>query len=81
MHSCKIKKLEQEPLKRSLQMIEDVMQHRALLYDKGGDQHYETISALHKALRGSDPDASLLSPWHILKAERKSPARGRFSER
>src|SRR5204863_245190 len=33
--------------------------HRALLYDKGGDQHYDTISALHKALRGSDPDASL----------------------
>ncbi len=35
------------------------MQHRALLYDKSGDQHYDTISALHKALRGSDPDASL----------------------
>src|SRR5258706_4720635 len=40
-------------------LIEEVMQHRALLYDKGGDQHYDTISALHKALRGSDPDASL----------------------
>ena len=35
------------------------MQHRALLYDKGGDQHFDTISALHKALRGSDPDAGL----------------------
>ncbi len=40
-------------------LVEEVMQHRALLYDKGGDQHYDTISALHKALRGSDPDASL----------------------
>lgn len=40
-------------------LIEEVMQHRALLYDKGGDQHYDAISALHKALRGSDPDASL----------------------
>ncbi|MFL5627671.1 MAG: replication-associated recombination protein A [Ktedonobacteraceae bacterium] len=40
-------------------LIEEVMQHRALLYDKGGDQHYDTISALHKALRGSDPDAGL----------------------
>lgn len=39
--------------------VEDAMQHRALLYDKGGDQHYDTISALHKSLRGSDPDASL----------------------
>jgi putative ATPase len=40
-------------------LIEEVMQHRALLYDKSGDQHYDTISALHKSLRGSDPDASL----------------------
>ncbi len=43
----------------TLAVIEDVMQHRALLYDKGGDQHYDSISALHKSLRGSDPDASL----------------------
>ena len=42
-----------------LAVVEEVMQHRALLYDKGGDQHYDTISALHKSLRGSDPDASL----------------------
>ena len=42
-----------------LALVEEVMQHRALLYDKGGDQHYDTISALHKSLRGSDPDASL----------------------
>jgi len=32
---------------------------RALLYDKGGDEHFNAISALHKALRGSDPDAAL----------------------
>jgi len=43
----------------TLPLIEEVMQHRALLYDKSGDQHYDTISALHKSLRGSDPDASL----------------------
>src|SRR6202049_577403 len=43
----------------TLAVVEDAMQHRALLYDKGGDQHYDTISALHKSLRGSDPDASL----------------------
>ena len=40
-------------------MIEEAMQHRALLYDKGGDQHYDFISAWIKATRGSDPDASL----------------------
>ena len=39
--------------------IEEAMQHRALSYDKGGDQHYDLISALHKSLRGSDPDAGL----------------------
>ncbi len=50
---------ESPPIHITLAAIEDVMQHRALLYDKGGDQHYDTISALHKALRGSDPDASL----------------------
>src|SRR5438132_137830 len=43
----------------TMPLIEEVMQHRALLYDKGGDQHYDTISALHKSLRGSDADASL----------------------
>ncbi len=39
--------------------IEEVMQHRALLYDKGGEQHFDAISALHKSLRGSDPDAGI----------------------
>ena len=47
------------PIHITLATVEDVMQHRALLYDKGGDQHYDTISALHKSLRGSDPDAAL----------------------
>ena len=43
----------------TLPIIEDVLQHRALPYDKAGDQHYDFISALHKSMRGSDPDASL----------------------
>jgi putative ATPase len=51
-----------------LATVEDVMQHRALLYDKGGDQHYDTISALHKSLRGSDPDASLYWLARMLEA-------------
>jgi putative ATPase len=38
---------------------EDAMQRKAVLYDKGGDQHYDYISAWIKATRGSDPDASL----------------------
>ncbi len=42
-----------------LSTIEDAIQHPALRYDKGGEQHYDLISALHKSMRGSDPDASL----------------------
>ena len=40
-------------------IIEDAMQRRALLYDKAGDQHYDTISAFIKSMRGSDPDAAV----------------------
>jgi putative ATPase len=36
-----------------------VLQRRAALYDKEDEQHYNLISALHKAVRGSDPDAAL----------------------
>ena len=43
----------------SLATIENTIQHRAVSYDKGGDRHFDTISALHKSMRGSDPDASL----------------------
>lgn len=35
------------------------LQKRSPLFDKGGDQHYNLISALHKSVRGSDPDAAL----------------------
>jgi len=52
----------------SLATIEDAVQHRALRYDKGGEQHYDTISALHKSMRGSDPDASLYWLARMLEA-------------
>ncbi len=39
--------------------IEDAFQRRALMYDKTGEEHYNLISALHKSMRGSDPDAAL----------------------
>ncbi len=42
-----------------LSRAEDALQRRAVLYDKGGDRHYDYISAWIKATRGSDPDASL----------------------
>lgn len=42
-----------------LEVAEQAMQRRALLYDKDGDAHYDTISAFIKSMRGSDPDAAL----------------------
>jgi putative ATPase len=39
--------------------LQDIVQRRAPIYDKGQDGHYNLISALHKCVRGSDPDAAL----------------------
>lgn len=43
----------------SLAVAQDSIQRRAVLYDKEGDAHYDTISAFIKSVRGSDPDAAL----------------------
>jgi len=43
----------------TLKIVQEAMQKKALVYDKAGQEHYNIISALHKSLRGSDPDASL----------------------
>jgi len=51
-----------------LKDIEESLQKRALLYDKAGEQHYDIISALHKTLRGSDPDAALYWLGRMLEA-------------
>jgi putative ATPase len=40
-------------------LVSEAAQRRAATYDKSGEDHYDTISALHKTLRGSDPDAAL----------------------
>jgi putative ATPase len=52
----------------TLAAIEEALQHRALLYDKAGEEHYDLISALHKSLRGSDPDAGLYWLGRMLEA-------------
>ncbi len=41
------------------QIVRDALQRRILLYDKAGEEHYNLISALHKSVRNSDPDAAL----------------------
>jgi putative ATPase len=43
----------------TLSHVQQAVQKKALLYDKSGESHYNLISALHKSLRGSDPDAAL----------------------
>jgi len=43
----------------TLAVAEESIQQRAILYDRDGDAHYDTISAFIKSLRGSDPDAAL----------------------
>ncbi|KTB48226.1 replication-associated recombination protein A [Dehalogenimonas alkenigignens] len=48
--------------------IDDAAQAKTLLYDRAGEQHYDIISALHKSLRGSDPDASLYWLGRMLEA-------------
>jgi putative ATPase len=39
--------------------LQEILQRRAPIYDKSADGHYNLISALHKSVRGSDPDAAL----------------------
>lgn len=51
-----------------LETVEGAMQKKALLYDRMGDEHYNIISALHKSLRGSDPDAALYWLARMLEA-------------
>ena len=51
-----------------LQTAEESIQQRAVLYDKNGDAHFDTISAFIKSLRGSDPDAALFWLARMLEA-------------
>jgi putative ATPase len=46
-------------IKITLDVAQESIQRRAVLYDKDGDAHYDTISAFIKSVRGSDPDAAL----------------------
>jgi len=49
-------------------IVQDALQKRILLYDKSGEEHYNLISALHKSVRNSDPDASLYWLGRMLEA-------------
>ena len=50
------------------EIVQDALQKRVLLYDKTGEEHYNLISALHKSVRNSDPDAALYWLGRMLEA-------------
>ena len=50
------------------EIVRDALQKRMLLYDKTGEEHYNLISALHKSVRNSDPDAALYWLGRMLEA-------------
>jgi putative ATPase len=50
---------DQRPLQFTRALAEESLQRKAILYDAGGDAHYDSASALIKSIRGSDPDAAI----------------------
>src|SRR5215813_7766178 len=50
------------------EVVQDAVQKRVLIYDKSGEEHYNLISALHKSVRNSDPDAALYWLGRMLEA-------------
>ncbi len=50
----------------NVEQIKNAVQSRAVFHDKSGDSHYNLISAFHKSLRGSDPDAALHYFWRMI---------------
>jgi len=58
----------EKPINITLQDAERALDRKALLYDKTGEEHYNLISALHKSLRGSDPDAAVYWLGRMLSA-------------
>jgi len=50
------------------EIVHEALQKRVLLYDKAGEEHYNLISALHKSVRNSDPDAALYWLARMLEA-------------
>ncbi len=53
------KENKQKTIDINIPLIENIIQKKALLYDKNGEEHYNLISAVHKSLRDSDPDAAV----------------------
>ncbi|MDD3628903.1 MAG: replication-associated recombination protein A [Candidatus Humimicrobiaceae bacterium] len=61
-------KNKKDPLMIDTSMIENIIQKKVLLYDKNGEEHFNLISALHKSLRDSDPDAAVYWTVRMIEA-------------
>jgi putative ATPase len=59
LEAAVIHEIKSEPVKITKEILEEVVQKKNIIYDKGGEEHYNVISAFIKSVRGSDPDASL----------------------
>lgn len=68
LNALELSALASKERKIDLKTVEEVVQKKALRYDKAGEEHYNLISALHKSLRGSDPDAGLYWLARMLEA-------------
>ena len=56
------------PSRVDLALVSEMLQRRSLVYDKSGEEHYNLISALHKSMRNSDPDAAVYWLARMLEA-------------
>ena len=59
LEAAVIHELESEQIVITKEIIEKILQRKNIIYDNGGEEHYNTISAFIKSLRGSDPDAAV----------------------
>ena len=59
LEAAVIHEINSESIKITKEILENVVQKKNILYDKGGEEHYNVISAFIKSIRGSDPDAAL----------------------
>jgi len=68
LNALELSSLATKKTRIDLKNVEEVVQRKALRYDKKGEEHYNLISALHKSLRGSDADAGLYWLARMLEA-------------
>jgi putative ATPase len=54
-----VQEVDSKPIRIDKEILENIVQRKNILYDKGGEEHYSVISAFIKSVRGSDPDAAV----------------------